>query len=88
MAELLITRRQHLYWTKIKKLILIPLLPCKYSIKAKNIGFEIINLINCTMKDVQKNGLKEVEAFFKTIVDETNLLNGMVAERKTHRFIE
>ena len=34
-----------------------------------------------------ENGLDKAEAFFKTI-DETNLLNDMVAEKKTRQFIE
>jgi hypothetical protein len=34
-----------------------------------------------------ENGLDKVEAFFKTI-DETNLLNDKVAEKKTRQFIE
>ncbi|KAG2196366.1 hypothetical protein INT46_009073 [Mucor plumbeus] len=55
--------------------------------KTKDIDPEIINLVNRTIEDAQENGLDEVEAFFKTI-DETNLLNDMVAEKKTRQFLE
>ena len=55
--------------------------------KTKDIDPEIINLVNLTIEDAQENGLDEVEAFFKTI-DENNLLNDMVDEKKTRQFLE